>query len=113
MSSAFIIFRSIANISNLTSQIPKLGDPIATGSFGKVYKCTISKDKTEVRSTVPSLFKCLLDIYQVAVKVFDIDRKRPMAKIRKVHNILFLFWAYIYNELHSKLGISPGITCVA
>ncbi|OAX32428.1 kinase-like protein [Rhizopogon vinicolor AM-OR11-026] len=56
------------NVNDLTSQIPKLGTPITSGSFGQVYRSVVatSKGKTEV-----------------AVKVFVIDRQRAMAKIDK------------------------------
>ncbi|OAX32375.1 kinase-like protein, partial [Rhizopogon vinicolor AM-OR11-026] len=57
-------------ISDFTSQISdKLGSPIATGSFGVVYRCTIESS--------------LQDPVEVAVKVFKVDTGKDMDKNQK------------------------------
>jgi hypothetical protein len=54
----FIIFCSDTAINDLTLQIPEeLGTPFTSGSFGKVYRCSIetAEGKVEVCLTNASL----------------------------------------------------------
>ncbi|KAG1831662.1 kinase-like domain-containing protein [Suillus subalutaceus] len=62
-------FEDDTAINDLTHQIPeKLGTPFTSGSFGKVYRCSIKTTKGEV---------------EIAVKVFMTDRSKSVEEFEK------------------------------
>jgi predicted unusual protein kinase regulating ubiquinone biosynthesis (AarF/ABC1/UbiB family) len=73
-------------INDLTRQIPEeLGTPFASGSFGRVYRCSIKTTKGEAEVCHQRKFiKCLSNTHQVAVKVIMSDPSKAVEEFEKV-----------------------------